>query len=243
MIRAVIIDDEIRGIKTLQQKLIPFADVIDVIDSFHSPFDALKQLSTIKPDVVFLDVEMPGMNGFEFLQQIGAFDFEIIFVTAYNAYTLDALRISAVDYLLKPVDDDELQAAVTRLQKRIPQKIKNTGSASKNYSNNRIALPTVEGIYLINKTDILRVEAMSNYSTFYLVDNRKIVVSKTLKEYELALGDVQFLRINRSVIVNLNFVVKYRKGDGGTLEMSDGLEVEVSPQRKEELMVRLFNSA
>jgi len=243
MIKAVIVDDEIRGIRSLQQKLQPFAQVIEITDAFHCPFEAVKHLALIKPDVLFLDVEMPGMNGFEVLQQLGEFDFEVIFITAYNTYTLDALRISAVDYLLKPVEDDELTAAINRLQKRIPLKLKPSATIpEKNNAMNRLALPTAEGIYLIKKREIVRVEAMSNYSTFYLVDSRKIVVSKTLKEYEHILNDHHFLRINRSVIVNLNYAMKYRKGDGGTLEMNDGFEIEVSPQRKEVLMSRLFNS-
>jgi two-component system LytT family response regulator len=242
MIKAVIVDDEIRGIRSLQQKLQPFAQIIEITDVFHCPFEAVKHLAVVKPDVLFLDVEMPGMNGFEVLQQLGELNFEVIFITAYNTYTLDALRVSAVDYLLKPVEDDELTAAVDRLQKRIPLKLKPSSLTlpEKNGTMNRLALATAEGIYLIKKAEIVRVEAMSNYSTFYLADSRKIVVSKTLKEYEQVLNDHHFLRINRSVIANLNYAMKYRKGDGGTLEMNDGFEIEVSPQRKEELMLRLF---
>jgi len=243
MIKAVIIDDEIRGIKSLQQKLLAYAGVVEIAEVFQSPVEAAKHLTAIKPDVLFLDVEMPGMNGFEFLQHIGQFDFEVIFITAYNAYTLDALRISALDYLLKPVDDDELQDAIARLQKRVPKKaVANITQPERGISTNRLALPTAEGIYLVKKDEIIRVEAMSNYSTFHLTNQRKIVVSKTLKEYEITLSDDFFLRVNRSAIANLNYVVKYRKGDGGTLEMNDGMEIEVSPQRKEELMDRLFNT-
>ncbi|RYD87176.1 MAG: LytTR family transcriptional regulator, partial [Sphingobacteriales bacterium] len=121
--------------------------------------------------------------------------------------------------------------------------IKHNGSPKVNGkpASNRLALPTAEGVYLVDKTSIIRVEAMSNYSTFYLHDHKKIVVSKTLKEYEHVLNEDMFLRINRSVIVNLEYIVKYRKGDGGTLEMTDGTEIEVSSSRKEALMERLFD--
>ena len=121
------------------------------------------------------------------------------------------------------------------------EKNKNKYSPARNtIQQNRLALPTAEGVYLVEKSDIIRIEAMSNYSTFLLRDHKKIVVSKTLKEYENVLQDDIFMRINRSVIVNLNYVIKYRKGDGGTLELSDGAEIEVSPQRKEALLQKLF---
>jgi two-component system LytT family response regulator len=185
---------------------------------------------------------MPGLNGFQFLEKLGAFNFEVIFTTAYDTYTLEALRLSAVDYLLKPIDEEELHTAIFRLKKRVADNVKHTAikPAGKPVSN-RLALPTAEGVYLIDKGSIIRVEAMSNYSTFYLSDNKKIVVSKTLKEYENVLQEDVFLRINRSVIVNLDYIVKYRKGDGGTLEMTDGTEVEVSSSRKESLMEKLFD--
>jgi two-component system LytT family response regulator len=136
--------------------------------------------------------------------------------------------------LLKPIDEEELHTAIFRLKKRFSAHDKNAKDADKP-SRNRLALPTAEGVYLVDKANIVRVEAMSNYSTFYLNDHKKIVVSKTLKEYENVLTDSFFLRINRSVIVNLDYIIKYRKGDGGTLEMSDGTEVEVSASRKEAL--------
>lgn len=240
MIRAVILDDELRGSKLLHKKLAAYAEQLTVATVFNDPYQALEQLTEIAPDVLFLDVEMPGLNGFQFLEKLGAFDFEVIFVTAYDAYTLDALRISALDYLLKPVDEDELKAAIGRLEKRVPVKKGKIHPATSSMQGTRIALPTAEGVYLVKKTEIIRIEAMNNYSTFYLVENKKIMISKTLKEYEQTLTDPFFFRANRSCMVNLEYVVKYRKGDGGTLELSDGKEVEVSAQRKEELMLKLF---
>lgn len=240
MLKAVILDDEIRGSKLLSHKLESFEDELLVVGVFNEPAKALDAVIELAPDVLFLDVEMPGMNGFQFLERLGSFNFEVIFTTAYDSYTLEALRLSAVDYLLKPVDEEDLQTAITRLRKRVAEKATFRSLKAEKPSSSRIALPTAEGVYLIDKSHIMRVEAMSNYSVFLLTESRKIVVSKTLKEYESALDDAQFMRINRSVIVNLDYVVKYRKGDGGTLELSDGAEVEVSPQRKELLLQKLF---
>ncbi|MBE8712088.1 LytR/AlgR family response regulator transcription factor [Sphingobacterium hungaricum] len=240
MLKAVLLDDELKGSKLLNQKLAFFEDELQVIAIFNQPAKALEEIAQLKPDVLFLDVEMPEINGFQFLERLGTFDFEVIFTTAYDSYTLDALRISAVDYLLKPIDEEELETAIQRLKKRVKEKTQVKSLGKEKPTNNRLALPTVEGIYLVDKSNIIRVEAMSNYSVFIVSERKKIVVSKTLKEYEAILEDANFIRINRSVIVNLSYVVKYRKGDGGTLELSDGSEVEVSSLRKEEVLQKLF---
>lgn len=240
MLKAAILDDEVKGSKLLTHKLNVFEDELQVVAVFNDAEKAAKAISQLDIDVLFLDVEMPGLNGFQVLEQLGAFDFEVIFTTAYDTYTLEALRLSAVDYLLKPVDEDELQLAITRLKKRVAEKAAHKEIKKEEKPKNRLALPTAEGVYIVDKANIIRVEAMSNYSVFILTDAKKIVVSKTLKEYESALDADNFMRVNRSVIVNLNFVVKYRKGDGGTLELSDGAEIEVSTQKKEALLQKLF---
>ena len=240
MLKAAILDDEVKGSKLLTHKLGVFEDELQVVAVFNDAEKAAKAISQLDIDVLFLDVEMPGLNGFQVLEQLGAFDFEVIFTTAYDTYTLDALRLSAVDYLLKPVDEDELLLAITRLKKRVAEKAAHKEIKKEEKPKNRLALPTAEGVYIVDKANIIRVEAMSNYSVFILTDAKKIVVSKTLKEYESALDADNFMRVNRSVIVNLNFVVKYRKGDGGTLELSDGAEIEVSTQKKEGLLQKLF---
>lgn len=240
MLRAAILDDEIRGSKLLAHKLAVFESELQVVGVFNQPSLAADEVAALHIDVIFLDVEMPVMNGFQFLEKLGSFDFEVIFTTAYDSYTLDALRLSAVDYLLKPIDEEELATAITRLKKRVNEKARYKLVKPEKKPNNRLALPTAEGVYIVDKANIIRVEAMSNYSVFLLTDAKKIVVSKTLKEFEPVLDDAHFMRINRSVIVNLDFVVKYRKGDGGTLELSDGSEIEVSPQKKEALLLWLY---
>lgn len=244
MINAIILDDEIKGSSLLQHKLNEFSALVTVMKIYNDPTQALDEIQSLKPDVLFLDVEMPVMNGFQFLEQLGQFDFEVIFVTAYNVYTLDALRANALDFLLKPVDPDELATALTKLAKIIAAKREAIEMVipTAQPTNSRIALPTVEGIYFVKREEIIRVEAMSNYSVFNLVNMSRIIVSKTLKEYETMLESQNFLRINRSVIVNLDYVVKYKKGDGGCVELVGGSEFEVSPSRKYALIQRLFGS-
>lgn len=242
MLKAVILDDEVRGSSLLNRKLEAFEEDLRVEAIFNDPFKALSKIGELNPDVLFLDVEMPGLNGFQFLEKLGSFNFQVIFTTAYDTYTLEALRLSAVDYLVKPIDEDELHTAIFRLKKRFAEDGRKAPAANQAAGYSRLALSTAEGVYFVNKVSIMRVEAMSNYSTFYLQDRKKIVVSKTLKEYEDTLQDENFLRVNRSVIVNLDYVVKYRKGEGGTLEMNDGAEIEVSSSRKVALMHILFPS-
>ncbi len=243
MLKAIILDDEPRGCKLLSHKLHYFEEDIQLVATFHDPNLALEQIGLHEPDVLFLDVEMPGMNGFQFLERLSEYSFEVIFTTAYDSYTLEALRLSAVDYLLKPIADEELGQAIARLKGRVRQKAAVSNPAAKptpGFASTRLSLSTAEGVYFVERSNIVRVEAMSNYSTFYLIDGRKIVVSKTLKEFEGALSGDAFLRVNRSSMVNLHYVSRYRKGNGGTLEMADGMEVEVSPHRKDELMALLF---
>lgn len=243
MIRAVILDDETKGSSLLEHKINVLDESIEVVQIYNNPQLALEEIKSLKADVVFLDVEMPKINGFQFLEQLGSFDFEVIFVTAYNEYALDALRANALDYLLKPVNPDELINAVHKLQKRISLK----HSVRKDLSHpaivsSRLALPTAEGIYFVKKKDILKVEAMSNYSIFYIISNpSKIIVSRTLKEYEALLTETNFIRVNRSCIINLDFVVRYKKGDGGMIEMVDESEIEVSSAKKSALIEKLFN--
>ncbi len=240
MLRAVILDDEAKGSKLLSQKLGFFEDELQVVGIFNHPAKALDALWELKPDVLFLDVEMPGINGFQFLERLGSFDFEVIFTTAYDSYTLEALRLSVVDYLLKPIDEEELKNAITRLRKRVLEKTNAKTTKKEKSNSNRLALTTAEGVYVVDKTNIIRVEAMSNYSVFILAGSKKIIVSRTLKEFEEVLDDEYFIRVSRSVIINLAYVVKYMKGNGGTVELSDGAEVEVSAQKKELLLQKLF---
>ena len=244
MIKAVILDDEIRGSNLLHHKLQEFQNSLSIDAIYNDPQKALLEIPKIEVDVLFLDVEMPFMNGFEFLEKLGQFNFEVIFVTAYNIYTLDALKANALDYLLKPVNNEELKKAISKLEQKLAQKekLRKADLIENRPHMSRIALPTAEGIHLVKKDDILKVEAMSKYSIFFLNNLSKIIVSRTLKEFEILFEHTQLLRVNRSVIVNLDYIVKYKKGEGGTIEMMDGSEIEVSPSKKKQLMDRLFTA-
>ena len=246
MIRVVLVDDEPQSCKSLSIKLKAIAEDIDIVGTYHHPERAISGIMKSKPDVVFLDIEMPGMNGFQLLENIEEFNFEVIFVTAYNEYMLNALHLSALDYLLKPVDIEELKNALGRLRKKISlhenssntrERLELLGDTLKDqHAPKRLALATLQGIVFLKINEIIRVEALSNYSTFYLINKQKIMVSKTLKEFEPILTMQNFFRVNRSCIVNMDYIVKYKNEDGGILELQDGSELGVGPHRKNELI-------
>jgi two-component system, LytTR family, response regulator len=246
MIRVVLVDDEPQSCKSLAIKLKDVAEDVEIIGTYHDPESAISGIRKSKPDVIFLDIEMPGMNGFQLLEKMEKFDFEVIFVTAYDEYMLSALRISALDYLLKPVDTEELKNALARLRKKIlmqenaqhtKEQLELLGDTLKEqHAPKRLALATLQGIVFLRINEIIRVEALSNYSTFFLINKQKIMVSKTLKEFESVLTMQNFFRVNRSCIVNTDYIVKYKNEDGGVLELQDGSEVGLGPHRKNELI-------
>jgi len=246
MIRVVLVDDEPQSSKSLAIKLKDVAEDIDILGCFHEPHKAVAAIRKLKPTVVFLDIEMPGMNGFQLLEQLEEFDFEVIFVTAYNEYMLNALRISALDYLLKPVDTEELKNSLTRLRLKRAQQTQFSerkeqfrlldDTLKDQHSPKRLAVATLQGIIFLKISEILKVEALSNYSIFYLANKKKLTVSKTLKEFEPILTLQNFFRVNRSCIVNTDYITKYKHEDGGILELQDGSEISVGPHRKNELI-------
>ena len=246
MIKAVIVDDELQSCKSLGIKLSDAAEDVEIIATYNDPEKAIAGIMKIKPTVVFLDIEMPGMNGFQLLEKMEEFSFEVIFVTAYDEYMVNALRITALDYLLKPVDTEELKNALIRLRKKIAmqenaqhtkEQLELLGDALKEqHAPKRLALATMQGIVFLKINEIIKIEALSNYSTFYLISRQKIMVSKTLKEFESVLTMQNFFRVNRSCIVNTDYIVKYKNEDGGVVELQDGSEVGVGPHRKNELI-------
>ncbi len=240
------VDDEPQNSKALDIKLKELADDIEVVGVFNYPEKAVSAIKKLKPDLVFLDIEMPGMNGFQLLEKLEQFDFEVIFVTAYNEYMLNALHISALDYLLKPVDTEELKNALERFRKRINIQYNRLDKKEQfellsetlrdQNAPKRLAVATLHGITFLKIKEIVRVEALSNYSTFHLVNKQKIMVSKTLKDFESLLIQQNFFRVNRSCIVNTDYIIKYKNEDGGVLELHDGTEIGVGPHRKSELL-------
>jgi two-component system LytT family response regulator len=248
MIKAIIIDDEPYCCEALDILLQRYCPGVQVIAICHSGKEAITAIQSMKPQLVFLDIEMPQMNGFEMLEQLKGTQFELIFTTSYDQYAIKAIRFSALDYLLKPIDREELQQAVQKVERRLehplPQQLElllqkiQPGTSSVQ----RIALPTMEGLQLVPINTIISCASHSNYTIFHLKNKEKITVSRTLKETEELLQEYGFLRVHHSFLVNLNEINKYIKGEGGYLVMSDGSSIDVSRSRKELLLQRLQHS-
>jgi len=242
MIHALIVDDEPDCCDVLVMLLEKHCPEVHIEAVCHSAKEALAAFARHRVQLVFLDIEMPHMNGFELLQQLPHTHFELIFTTSYDQYALKAIRFSALDYLLKPVDREELKAAVkkaaARLQSPLPQQLEILLQKIHQPPAriNRIALPTMEGLQLIPVDSIISCASSSNYTTLALKDAHKLVVSRTLKEIEEMLGEYGFFRVHHSYLVNLNEIRKYIKGEGGSLIMSDGSSIDVSRSKKEALL-------
>jgi two-component system, LytTR family, response regulator len=245
MITATIVDDEPYCCETLATLLERYCPGVKVIDVCHSASDALQSIHEQKPNILFLDIEMPHMNGFEMLEKLPAIDFELIFTTSYDQYAIKAIRFSALDYLLKPIDREELQKAVQKVVGRMshpdPRQIEILLQklSQQRVSVNKIAIPTMEGLQMIPVDSIISCGADSNYTILLLKNKQKIIASRTLKEIEEMLDDYSFARVHHSYVVNLNEVDKYIKGEGGYLLMSDGTNIDVSRSRKEILLKKL----
>lgn len=243
MINAILIDDEKHCLETLNMMLSRYCKDVHIVEECRSAKKGLEAINKHKPDLVFLDIEMPMMNGFELLEQVSEINFAVIFTTSYDQYAIKAFRYSALDYLLKPIDPEELIAAVKKVssKKNLPfaeqfdillRQIKHKGSGFE-----KIAVPTIEGFELIRADEIIRCEADDNYTHLYLKDKSKIVASRMLKEMEELLEEFQFfVRVHNSHLVNMNEVEKYVRGEGGYLLMSDGSNVSISKSRRESLI-------
>lgn len=243
MINAVIIDDELHCIDSLSIMLQENCPQVNITNTFTSSKAALEGINKSKPDLVFLDIEMPVMNGFQLLEQLSSpISFTIIFTTGYDKYAIQAIRLSALDYLLKPIDTDELIAAVKKAEQHhlpLAEQFQMLMSQvhNKNEHFKKIALPTAEGFELIPAEEVVRCEASDNYTHFFLRNNQKIIACRTLKEVEEQLQHFKiFVRVHHSSLINLNEIIKYTKGEGGFVTMSDGSIVNVSRRKKEELM-------
>ena len=243
MIKTIIIDDEMHCLKTLGMLLNEYCANVQVLEKCNDAATGLRAIEMYKPDLVFLDIEMPQMNGFEMLERLPQINFAVIFTTGYDQYAIKAIHFSALDYLLKPVDPKELIDAVKKVeeQRHLPmaeqfqmllKKINGTNSGF-----NKIAIPTAEGFELIPSDQILYFEADDNYTHVFLKNRNKIIACRTLKKIEEQLQDYNFfVRVHNSYMVNLNEVVKYLRGEGGYLVMSNNASVNVSRSRKDALL-------
>lgn len=242
MHKVIIIEDEIHSREFLKHIVTEYCKELNIAAIASSVNEAAEAIRKHKPDFIFLDIEMQTGTGFDVLQQFPAPEFDVIFTTAYDHYAIKAIKFSAVDYLLKPVEIEELQMAV---QKVIEKRNSKTGQSSlqmllKNLqapkAEQSITLSTAEGLEFIPLNQIIRIEASGPYSHFFIKDAKKIMVSRNLKEYELLLGDYGFFRVHNSHIINLKEVKKMLKTDGGYAVMSDDSMISISPKKKEDFM-------
>jgi len=246
MMKAILIDDELHCLRTLRILLTEYCPEVQLVEDCASAADGLKAIRKHKPDLLFLDIEMPGMNGFEMLEHFVDIPFAIIFTTSYDQYAIKAIRFSALDYLLKPIDPNELIAAVQKVQEQQQRpgaeqyRLLLRQLQHHDQPLRKIAVPTAEGFELIPAEQVIRCEADDNYTHLFLKNKTKVIACRTLKEMEEQMQAFPFfLRVHHSYLVNLNEVTKYIRGEGGYLVMSDGSTVNVSRSRKEALL-KLF---
>ena len=241
-IRAILIDDELNSLQNLQQKLEGFCPDVAIVAVTQKPEEGIVLIRQHQPEVVFLDIEMPRMSGFRMLEQLGDYDFDIIFTTAYNHYSIDAIRISAFDYLVKPIGIEELQHAVERLSKSLHRQTKEKIDILKKSLNDshsqedKIAISTSEGIEFIPIKNIIHIESKSNYSKIFLTDNKSMMVTKILKDFEEMLLPYNFYRVHNSHLINLTYIQKYVRSEGGHVMLQDGTLIDISRRKKEEFL-------
>lgn len=247
MFKAILVDDERMSLEVLAIKLRKLAPEMEILATFQSSEEAVVGIRQLKPDVLFLDIEMPQMDGFTVLRRLEPYTFEVVFTTAYTQYAIEAIRQSALDFLLKPVREIELSSALQRLEKKLFSQqtaVNGVSPAPSMIQFNKIAVPSLKGVTFVPIQDIVWLESDSNYTVFHLANvngtlPRKIVASRTLKEFESMLTSAQFLRVHRSALINLLRVKEYVRGEGGTAIMDDGSEVEVARSEKKGFLEKL----
>lgn len=248
MLKIAIIEDEEKSlgfIRSIIEQHCPAAEIIGTATSVQS---AVTLLTNVKPALVLSDINLPDGTAFEMLSRLDEIDFKVIFITAFEEYAIKAIKFSALDYLVKPIDPNELVKAVNKAKEQIEHennslKLKALLSNVRDFSDKlrKIVLKTFDSIYVVDLQDIIRCESDNSYTLFYLKDSRKIMVSNVLKEYDELLADSGFIRVHKSHLVNLNYIDKFIKSDGGYLIMKDGASVPVS-QRKRDMIMDFFNN-
>lgn len=244
-LKAVIVDDEADAVNFIKSIICDHLTQVEVVGFAHSAKEGVKVVEETHPDIVFLDVEMPHGNGFTLLENIPEKTFDVIFVTAFNHYAIQAIKFSAVDYILKPINITEFIAAVEKvIHKRLDAtyKTQNYNMLFENLRSalpGKLAIPTAEGMEYLNTREIVRVEADRSYSWFFLVDGRKILVSRNLKEYHELLAERNFFRPHNSHLINLEFVKKFIRHEGGTILLTDGSEIPVARGKKDLFLAQM----
>lgn len=242
---AIIVDDEEKSRITLRNFLTRYCPDISLADEADGVDSGLKSIRRHQPDVVFLDVEMNDGTGFDLLNLLKPVTFKVIFITAFDSYALKAFNFSAVDYLLKPIDPARLVEAVNKLNSASPNDLlhkKLEALLENKVSIEKIALPEIDGLVMVKIKEIIRCESESNYTRFYLKSGKTHLSTKTLKEYDEMFSGLNFCRIHKSHLININFVSRYIKGEGGAVIMEDSTELEVARRRKDDLLQMLKNA-
>lgn len=247
MIKAILIDDEQLSRNTLKKMLDLYCPVVEVIGEFENAVTATAGLQSIQPDLVFLDVAMPGKSGIDFLRSLEQIDFEVIFVTAHDKYILQAIRFAAVDYLQKPVEKNQLTTAVQNAEKRVTQKILSQQlqtflynlKPKTNQQEMQLCIPSLKGFQVVQVSDIIYCEAENTYTAIHFKDGKKMLASRQLLDYELMLQDLQFFRIHKSYLVNMKHIKEYQKGEGGFVVTSNNQTLEVSRRKKEGFLEKM----
>lgn len=242
--KIAVLDDEIHAGQTLKIQLIRLGRPEGDISVYSRVSEALKAIPSLRPDVLFLDIEMPELNGFQFLEELKMNNLNVIFTTAYDQFALKAFRVNAMDYLLKPIDDESLAESLRRISETVQGNLENVRAAFEtiayeNTKNEKLALPSVHGMDFIRKEGIIFCQSESNYTRIFMENNQKILVAKTLKEIESLLKGGPFFRVHHSYLVNLNRILRYVKSNGGSLLMENEMEVKISRQRKDEVLKKL----
>ena len=245
-LKTIIIDDEPNAVDFIYSIIGEYCPELEVIGTAHDVPEGVEKIQELNPDLVFLDVEMPNGTGFDLLTHFPEKSFDVVFITAFNHYAIKAIKFSAVDYILKPINISEFIEAVKKvILKRSDvsshgdENIKALMENLKSATPSRLAIPTSDGMEYLNPKEILRIEADRSYSWFYLTGNRKILVSKHLKEFQELLGDRNFFRSHNSHLINLKFVRKYVRKEGGYIEMQDGVQIPISRNKKDLFLIHM----
>ncbi len=245
-IKVILVDDERSSLQNLEQKIVEFCPELKIIAAVDQPSEAIFLIRHHRPGAIFLDIEMPHINGFRMLNELGDYESEIVFTTAYNHYAIEALRMSAFDYLMKPVSIQDLRQTVGRLSLHLAAATQERlnvlrQSLGKNISQeSKIAVPTWEGLEFILIRNVVRIESSSNYSRIFFVNGESLLVTKQLKDFEEMLTQYRFCRVHNVHLINLNYVKKYIRGEGGSVVMENGDEIDVSRRKKDDFL-KLIN--
>lgn len=242
--KVLIIDDE-KPTRTFIRKMLESFELnLNIYIDGENVVTGVEAIEEIHPDIVLLDIQMPDGNGFDVLKNVKYKQFEVIFITAFQEFAVQAIKFSALDYILKPIDSDELYTAITNALQLIDHKKDESQFSALQHNiqpqqKRKIVLKTQESIFVIEIDDIVHCESDKNYTFFYLNDGKKILVSKTLKDYDTMLSNFSFFRVHQSHLINLNYVDRYDKHDGGSVILKDGSSIPLSPAKKDQFFKRL----